>query len=147
MLKGWRNVRVLLGAKSMARQGAPPRIVLVPTEGAITAPRHKTTAVRDVDRRVVAHLWGSNFDELDELETRLMQALDYQAAGGDPMSPANPSAVAGTYWKTVNEVWNTDEDSSRQGEEVYVVLVAINPLNRPVGSVGEVDEVTFTQTP
>jgi len=132
-------------AKKMPRNGAPPRIVLYPTTGVIKNPRNKLTAIRDVDRSIVAHLWGRDASECEYLEALLVQALTNQGAGGDPVSAAN--ATPGLYWTATEDVWEQSEDANRQGEELYVVLTAITSLDKNTKrfGVGQVQSVSLTQ--
>jgi hypothetical protein len=129
-------------AKKMPRNGAPPRIVIYPTAGLIKNPRNKATANRDVDRELVAHLWGRDLDECCYLETLLVQALVNQGAGGDPTSPAN--ATPGLFWTATDDLWDQTEDSDRQGEEVYVRLTAVTSLDKVAQKTGSVSSVVFT---
>lgn len=132
---------ILASAKLMPRNGAPPRIVIYPTAGTIKNPRDKSTANRDVDRELVAHLWGHDLDECCYLETLLVQALVNQGAGGDPVSGVG--ATPGLYWTATDDLWEQSEDSNRQGEEVYVRLTAITALNKVTKSVGSVGQIAY----
>lgn len=132
----WMNVRVLLGARNMAKSGNPPRVVLFPTEGAIKTARDLTLAIRDVDRIIVAHLWGRDFDELQELEARFFQALDYQASP----QPSNPSPTVGPglYWQATREDWDVTQDSDKNGESVFVTLASLNSIDKIPPTTGQV---------
>lgn len=132
---------ILQSAKLMPRNGAPPRIVIYPTAGLIKNPRNKATANRDVDRELVAHLWGHDFDECCYLETLLVQALVNQGAGGDPVSGAG--ATPGLFWTATDDVWDQSDDSNRQGEELYVRLTAVTALDKVAQKIGSVSSVTF----
>jgi hypothetical protein len=137
-LKGY---TVLASAKLMPRNGSPPRIVIYPTAGTIRNPRDKSTANRDVDRELVAHLWGHDFDECCYLETLLVQALVNQGAGGDPVSSG--AATPGLYWTATDDVWELSEDSNRQGEEIYVRLTAVTALDKVKKSIGSVGGISY----
>jgi hypothetical protein len=132
---------ILGSAKLMARNTAPPRINIYPTAGLIKNPRNKATANRDVDRELVAHLWGRDIDECCYLETLLVQALVNQGAGGDPVSGAG--ATPGLFWTATDDVWEQSEDSNRQGEEVYVRLTAVTALDKVAQRIGSVSSVVL----
>lgn len=132
---------VLASSKKMARNGAPPRIVIYPTTGPIQNPRNRAVANRDVNRSLVAHLWGRDLDECEYLEKLLVQALVNQAAGGDPVSPT--TATPGLFWTAAEEVWEQGEDAGRQGEEVYVVLTALTSLDKVPKGTGSVSSIVY----
>jgi hypothetical protein len=137
------NCPVYLGSKFMTKDGAPPRIVIFPVKGSFLVARKRDPggSLRDVDRSVAVHLWGADFDQLEELESRFFQALDYQAVGG---LPSSSSVTPGTYWQSSEEQWDMVEDSSKQGEAVVIVLTAINSIEKVAQTFGHVDSIAIS---
>lgn len=133
-LNGWNNVRVLLGSGKMAKTGAPPRIVMFPTEAPLGVAREMDGAIIDADRTIVAHLWGKDFDELEELETRFLRALEYQAS--PQPSSAAPTIAPGIFYELRREDWDVTQDADKQGEAVFVSFTAIASLDRGPLSLG-----------
>lgn len=160
-----KGVRVLLGARHMAKSGAPPRIVLFPKGGPIEGRAKRNTnnvsgvtdpgqgAIRDVDRIVIAHLWAgagentdAHFDAMEDLENKFFQALEYQAIGG---LNTDTSVTPGLFWHATEESWDVTEDSAKQGEEVYIALqarIAIQPAPTTTGSPSSYALSTLTTT-
>lgn len=135
-LATWEPFRAILGRRGLSKQGAPPRLVLYPSEGKMISPKkHPQTSIRDVERQIVAHLWGADFDQLEELENRFFQALEYQAAGG---YPSNAGAVPGQFWMGVAEDWEVTPDDNSQGEEVFVLLSLMHSIDRAAQTTGGV---------
>lgn len=142
-LKSWQGVNcpIYLSSRFMPRSGSPPRVVIYPASGVIKVARRLDRSLKDVDRTVIAHLWGSDFDQLEELEARFFQSLDYQGVGG---LPSASSAVPGEYWQAFEEQWNIHPDTATQGEEVYLVLTAINSIEKVAQKFGHVDSVAIS---
>lgn len=141
-LKGWMGIRVIGGRRGLALQGAPPRIVIFPATGEIRSAREMDTAIRDVDRVLLAHLWAADLDQMEELEARFFQAFEYQASP-EPSNPV-PTLPIGQYWKANSEEWNTDSDANTQGEEVLISLTAIHSIDRVPPSLGLVSSTAIS---
>jgi hypothetical protein len=156
-----KGIRVLFGSRHMAKKGSPPRIVLLPKQGDFFLPRQRDTnnlagvtvggigSVRDIKRVMVAHLWAksgegtdAHFDAIEDLYNRFFQALDYQSIGGPASSS---SAVPGLYWEAMDEVWDVDEDSAKDGEEVYVAFQVWIATQPALGGVGLVQSTRLSQ--
>jgi hypothetical protein len=136
------STQVFLGSRYLSKSNSsPPRIVIFPSEGKLRDPYHLAEAVRDVDRDLVAHLWGKDFDQLHDLQTRFMNALEYQASP-QPSSPT-PTKPAGVYWKAIEEKWDTTPDSAKQGEEVFLVLTVPIAFDRTPLATGLVESVSI----
>lgn len=141
MLAGYPDLRVLLGARQRTFDSAPPRIVLYPVNGKIVTPAHKDTALRDSNRSVFAQVWGKDFDQVEELQTMLVQALAYQAAGGYSYQS---NLTAGQFWQAFDEEWDDHSDSNKQGEVVYMQLVARHSIDKAPQKFGEVDSISLS---
>lgn len=156
-----KGVRILLGARHMAKSGSAPRIVLFPKGGTLVLPRQKDTnnlsgitvpgigSVRDIRRVVLAHLWAASgentdahFDAMEDLYNRFFQALDYQAIGG---LPSNASAIPGVYWEADEEEWDANQDTGKQGEEVYIALTIWTATTPALGGVGTVESTAISK--
>jgi hypothetical protein len=135
--------RVLSGSRHMSRvNSAPPRVVIFPTEGDVRAARDASDGERDMDVALVAHLWGKDFPQALELVARFLQAMDYQASP-QPSSSSNP---AGAFWKTGACKWDTTEDSTKQGEELYLILTSPIQLPKVAPTLGQVLATSLNTT-
>jgi hypothetical protein len=80
--KGWiKPDMVLLGARYLEQQDAPPRVVIVPTQERLNAPSKRTrpdgTAIaKSRGTTFEAHLWGCDFTECELLLEALVSSLD-----------------------------------------------------------------------
>jgi hypothetical protein len=138
------GVRVLLGARHRAYEGAPPRIVVYPKSGKITSPGNKQTAIRDVDRSIIVQLWGEDFDQVEDLQKKLFQATAYQAAGGYAYQS---NLAAGEFWQAFDEEWDDDdEDSDKQGEVVYLRFVVRHSIDKPPITTGGVESTLLQRS-
>lgn len=129
-----RYAKVQLGTVEQARQGGPGRITLEPTEGDYDAPKTKG-ALADVLQTIVAHCWGIDDDAAWDLHQRLLQGLDEQS-----------SADTGTWWQRGPGIaWDKSPDTTTQGVGLLVTFLVRVSVDRPVGGIGQVDAVSFTQ--
>lgn len=140
-LQGWAQVR--LGARERSKRSGTRQIVLVPQQGVIENPKLRNLAHYDVRRQVIAYLWGQTIDEVLELQTRFARAVAFQAAGG---AFGNANAVAGYFVILESEVWDTSDDSERDGEEIAVTLIVYNSLAKAPQTTGQVLTTAFTLT-
>ncbi len=129
------GVKFLLGARHLADQGAPPRIVMFPVEGPVDTALNNVTAIRDVARLFAVRCWGKDFDEACDLEQRFCQGLVEQA-----------KLDVSYFWKTQSETWNTDPDTSRQGEEVELLVAVPQSIDYVALTLGQIDEVAPRRT-
>lgn len=132
--KALNGVKLLLGAKKLASEGGPPRIVMFPVEGPVSVAQDNKSAIRDVDRVFAVRCWGNDFDEVEDLQQRFAQGLVEQAV-----------ADVSFFYKTQTETWNTDPDTNRQGEEVELLVVITQSVDRIVELTGEVDDQNLTR--
>ena len=123
------HVKVLVGAKALPLTGAPPRIVIFPTTGALHTARKVPLAIVDNDQQLVAHLWGESIDHAWAILQALMQALEQQARG---------TTSAGAFYDVQSLVWDVAPDTTQQGQALEVTIkvpMAIEPAAYDPGHV------------
>ncbi len=129
-----KGIKFLLGARALAAEGSPPRIVMFPVEGPVSVAQDNVSAIRDVDLVFAVRCWGKDFDEADDLLQRFCQGLVEQAV-----------ADVSFFFKTQTETWNTDPDTNRQGEEVELLIVVTQSVDRTTQAKGEIDDQSLTR--
>lgn len=136
-LKG-AGIRVALGRQELARTTATRRIVFVPVDGPYMPPdrereRHTAAPVlATVDQAMVARIWGASIDDAWDIQQRLFQALnEYVAAGG-------------YRFRHEGHQWDTDPDTSEQGEALQVRFHLMLPIDRAAGTSTTVATVNAT---
>jgi hypothetical protein len=125
---------VLVGVDHLAKDGAPPRIVLFPVNGPFR-PADSRDCTVGTDLTVAAHVWDATHDHAYDLQQRLFRALEEQAADG------------GLFWKPGDGSWERDPDTANQGHAVVVTFVVRLNLERASLTTGRVDSVSFQQKP
>lgn len=130
------GVKLLLGRAELARTTAARRIVWVPVGGPYAAPdtereRHSAAPVLAVVRQtMVGRIWGESIDDVWDIHQRLLQALNsYVAAGGVRF---DHEAIQ----------WETEADTSEQGEALEVKIVLRLPVTRAAESTQTIAEVS-----
>lgn len=138
------NAAVYTGRKDFSRVGAPPRIILMPHEGADLPPADKDNSLGDIDMGIAVRIWGETIDAVWWLHVWFVQALEEQGAAG------------GLWWELGPTIWNEAPDTSSQGEcETFQIRVrlAIPSAAGDEGHVGdawtqgEVDETDIEPAP
>jgi len=129
-LKG--AAQVLAGADKLAVQGAPPRIVLFPLQGQYESATDNS-ALRDLELQIAARIWARDIDGAWDLQVRLLQALEEQGA------------AAGLYWRLGSCAWDTEPDTTRQGQELEVIFTVRLAVDRVATPTGKIDAVQYTK--
>jgi hypothetical protein len=138
------GLSVALGRRHMSRNAGPQKVTIFPVEGQLSDPRKNREAIKDVDRVVYAHLWGQDFDALEDLQNRFFQALEWQSSP-EPSNPA-PTKPIGLFWRAEKEQWVTTFDSATQGEELFVILSVVCSIDRVPATTGSVDSTQLNGT-
>lgn len=106
--------RVLVGKNELPKQGAPERVVIFPVGAVNGTADDRTVSVSSAWMLITGHFWARNPDVAFDLRTRFFQALRIQADAG------------GYFWKSAdgeNERWDTQPDTSEQGQEFELDIV------------------------
>lgn len=132
---------VLLGRKKLPMTGAKPkRIVIFPVTATMKAPADRRSLTDEMPV-LAAHIWGVDYDDVQDLTARLFQALEQQAAGDE--------TGGGFSWKydpgTVE--WETKADASEQGESKIVQFSIVLSLDRAQLGTGTVHKVQIEGEP
>lgn len=133
-----RGIAVLAGARRLADEGAPPRVVLFPTSGKIEASSDDGAAMTDVMLDVDCHCWGQDHDRLWDVVRRLLDATRrYRLAGNE------------VRWGDV--VFDEEPDTARDGESAVVTLTLRAGLDEVElssdGGEGDVDALRYQPAP
>jgi len=131
-----RGVKLIPGAKRRADAGSPRRINIFPAEGKGLAALRPESAIRDVNLDVVCRCWGKDYDEAWEVRRLLLMALEDQGQGSEDSF----------FWQFDSEAWEMSPDTSRQGEEVNVVVTQRCGIDRDASSEGLVESTRATGT-
>lgn len=99
-----------LGVKNLSKLGTPGTIVMYPRSGPLSFPTSTTESYRDVDLEVVFRLWGEDIDHAWHMRACLLQVMDELAELGGP------------FWVGVVENWDDDKDTSKNGQDVEVII-------------------------
>jgi hypothetical protein len=107
---GWIKASdVLLGARYLAENTAPPRIVLVPSTERLEQPSQPKASdgVRIAKKRrstIDAHLWGKDFTECELLFEALVQAVDGLTENGATYEVGAWATKETAAWLTYGEL-------------------------------------------
>lgn len=131
---------VLPFACNIPHTGSPPRIVIYPTVGPFSDPLKNADALIDVNQRMIGRCWAESGAAAWDLQRRLLQALELQAAAG------------GVFRDEEQSSWDTNPDTCKDGQEIAVtfsVRLGIAATSSDIGHTGaswpqgEVDAVNI----
>lgn len=140
----------LNGPSTLLFDGAPPRLVWVPTKGLFRAPQGQggdgiTTPrpIRTLDNTVVVDLWNA---DLDASNNERFPGANFAAAENllNDFCAAFQSKIAGS-WEPVDLEWlNVDGETLMFGVVARLTITISTPITRPTARVATVTEIPTT---